>query len=210
MPKPATAALFALALALAGCGDGTTPNADYPAGQPPVDEQARLGEPEVDNGTPTDEAEPPVPAEESHTADGLVYTVPAGWTVGEARQMRVLTLDAGGGVEVAVAKWPNGVGGLETNLTRWFGQAGYNPADAVAMQRVRAGFASFTLGDAQVTWAPLLDGEGGTPMIGVWAPRGENPTAQSETWTIKITGETAALRERQDALRAWAESLRFE
>ena len=64
----------------------------------------------------------------------------------------------------------------------------------------------------QATWMPLLDGAApdAAPMIGVWAPRGENPTPQSETWTIKITGSAAALRDKQEALRAWAQSLRFE
>lgn len=209
IPATATLALVS-ALALAGCGDNASTGADLPAGQPPVDDAQTLETPGND-ATPEDASvtPDPDPGAEEHSAEGLVYTVPAGWSVGEPRQMRAVTLLPGDGVEIAVAKWPGGVGTLESNLTRWLGQAGYNPADAAAMQQVRAGFETFTLGDAEATWIPLLDG-GGAPMIGVWAPRGTNPTAQSETWTLKITGDADALRENAEAVRAWAESLRFE
>jgi hypothetical protein len=207
MLKTTTPAILVAALALVGCGDNTATESDLPAGQPPVD---RSQAPDTPGPGLGEDASPDVePAGETHTAEGLVYTVPAGWSVGEPRQMRVLTLMPGDGVEIAVARWPGGVGTLESNLTRWLGQAGYNPADAAAMQQVRAGFETFTLGDAEATWMPLLDGTG-SPMIGVWAPRGENPTPQSETWTLKITGDADALRENAEAIRAWAEALSFE
>lgn len=213
MNKPFLTSILLFALATAGCGESTDPNAKYPDGVPPVEPGAHAEQPDVDpqdQGTPEPDPAPDRPATQS--VEGLVYTVPDGWSVGPARQMRVLTLDVGGGVEIAVAKWPTGVGGLETNLTRWLGQAGYNPADATVVETVRAGFETFPLGDAQAIWMPMLDGDGSNanPMIGVWAPRGENPTPQSETWTFKITGDAGVLREKQDALRAWAESLSFE
>ncbi|MEM9416071.1 MAG: hypothetical protein AAGA29_11440 [Planctomycetota bacterium] len=220
--KPVTPTLLAAAIAISlpGCGgsDRNT-DADYPEGIAPVDESQGDTPAPGDAGdagdASTDAAVVDGPADEAqgdgtHSVQGLVYTVPEGWAVGPARQMRVLTLEAGEGVEIAVGYWPNGVGGIEANLTRWLGQAGYNPADLESMQRVRDGFTSVTIGDADATWMPLLEGSAGTPMIGVWIPRGDNPTAQSETWTFKITGTADALRDKQDELRAWAESLSFE
>ncbi|MFI4860698.1 MAG: hypothetical protein ACIAXF_08465 [Phycisphaerales bacterium JB063] len=218
MKTPGLLALLLTFSLLTGCGSDAPDAADLPEGAAPVDESQVEAQPEVespddagasdaegvmdDPGSATDDAD-------TRTVEGLIYTVPEGWTVGGPKPMRTLTLLTDDGLEIAVGFWPNGVGGLEANLTRWLGQAGYNPGDAAAIQALRDGFSAVTLGDADATWMPLLDG-GGLAMIGVWAPRGENPTPQAETWTLKITGDADTLRAQQDTLRAWTESLRFE
>jgi len=226
MLKTTAPALLVLALTLTpltGCGDNNT-QADYPTGVAPMDESTTEQTPtapgpgpgpqdDAADATPdTPPADAPDTGPDTLTVEGLVYTVPEGWTVGGPRPMRTLTLTTDDGLDVAVGYWPNGVGGMETNFNRWFGQAGYNPADADQIAQARAGFETFQLGDAQATWAPLLNGAPGRgkPMIAVWAPRGDTPTALSETWTIKITGDEATLLDKQDELRAWAESLSFE
>ncbi|XAM00720.1 hypothetical protein OT109_04875 [Phycisphaeraceae bacterium D3-23] len=215
MKSPTALAVIAtFLLTLLGCGSDASTDAEYPDGVAPIDETQRNADTPDDDGHADDPAAGDQDADSetdnTHTVEGLNYTVPEGWTVGGPKPMRTLTLMTADGIEIAVGFWPNGVGGLEPNLTRWLGQAGYNPADTDAVQDARDGFTDITLGDAQSIWMPLLDGTGGTPMIGVWAPRGENPTAQSETWTLKITGPADTLRDSQDELRAWVESLRFD
>lgn len=205
MNKTYPAVLLLLVSLVVACGQSADPDADYPDGVPPIEPGTADAQPQT--RSPGDESPEPdagTDNADTHSAEGLVYTVPEGWSVGPARQMRVLTLDAGGGVEVAVAKWPGDVGGFESNLTRWLGQAGYNPADASAMDALRATFETIAVGDAEATWMPLLDGQGGSPMIALWVPR------DGETWTFKITGDAETLRDKEDALRAWAESLSFE
>ena len=88
---PILAAAFAISLTGCGGSDNNS-DADYPNGVAPIDEGNPAAEPDPTDGDAapdTPPADAPDAAPDTRTAEGLVYTVPDGWTVGGPRQMRV-------------------------------------------------------------------------------------------------------------------------
>lgn len=216
------ASLILAALLLSACDDGATRQTDLPAGQAP----AAAPQPQVPAQVPADVPEP-APQAQAETEDppapqppdalapagqrtqgsGFSYELPAGWTVGPARQMRVLTLiapaDMGGG-ELAVAHWPNGVGTYHSNIVRWAREVGLTPADAAKLD----GLDLIEIGGAESRWQALVNPDADKALLSVWVPRlGE------EVYTIKYPatpGPVAQVEAAADTVRRIVESIEFE
>lgn len=147
-------------------------------------------------------------ADERTTVRGVSFVMPEGWRVGPPKTMRLLTLlppqdfnDA----DLAVSKWPGDVGGFAANVTRWARQAGTTPKSLK-----RADYPQITVDGKDAAWIKLVGEGGGNAILAVWVPRGENLDRPTETWTFKLTCKADQVDKLEAAVKAWAESVKFE
>ncbi|MBX2852102.1 MAG: hypothetical protein KTR15_10190 [Phycisphaeraceae bacterium] len=222
-----TIALACIACLLTACSESTSDEV-LPEGaapnDPPADREVDPSpqpEPEVQAPEPQPEPEattlPPLPLPlpegdaERSIAPGITYVLPEGWTVGPARQMRLLTLippDADG-ADLAISKWPGDVGGFASNVQRWVRQAGLPPIPGL-MTAAASDFEKFIVGDTTATWIPLMNEGTNVAILAVWVPRGESPENPTETWTFKLTCKADQVQQIAPAVRAFCESVKFE
>lgn|GEM_PF-2171615 len=230
-------AIAVFVLSLTACGesssdeplpDGAAPNpADNnrellptPAdGQPSTPDVDSSDEPadQTDSEPETTDTPPPlplpVPADDAERskAPGLSYILPKEWTVGPAKQMRLLTLlppDAPG-ADLAISRWPGDVGGFASNVARWVRQAGLPPIPGL-MTAAASDFEKFKVGDTTATWIPLMNEDTNVAILAVWVPRGDEPENPTETWTFKLTCKADQVQSLAPAVRAFCESVKFE
>lgn len=229
-------ALTCLALLTAACGEsssdeslpeGTAPN-EAPAertANEPAQPKPDAVEPETPKRTEPAATEPDEAADTSETADtaatdddaerssipGLTYVLPEGWTVGPAKQMRLLTLIPEGqdGAELAISRWPGDVGGFAMNVQRWARQAGLPPIPDL-MTAAASDFEKFTIDGHTATWIPLMNEDANTAILAVWVPLGEDPENPDTTWTFKLTCKAEQVQKLAPDVRAWCESVRFK
>lgn len=212
------ASLILAALMLPACDDGATRQTELPAGQAPAtspDPQVPADVPEsapqelAEAQDPTAPEPPPslAPAARRMGGPGFSYELPAGWTVGPAKQMRVLTLIAPeelGGHELAVGRWPSGVGSYHDNVVRWAREVGLTPADAAKLD----GLDLIDIDGAESRWQALINASDDKALLTLWVPRlGE------EVLTIKYPatpGPVAQIEAASDTVRALVESIEFE
>jgi hypothetical protein len=130
----ATLALFALSATFTACKPAENP----PAAEKPATQQAPV--------LPSRPGAPEAPSGSFNQAAGVAWTIPSGWEVGPARQMRVATyrIHAIAGdpedAECAVYFFGPGQGGtVEGNLDRWAHQFtapdGQSPAPPAKVER---------------------------------------------------------------------------
>lgn len=146
--------------------------------------------------------------EERRSIPGLTYLLPKDWSVGPARQMRLLTLvppKEHKGAEMAIAKWNGDVGGFEPNVARWARQVGIKQ-DAVQ----RKDYPQIDIDGAESAWIKLVNEEDDKAILALWIPRGENPDKPTETWTVKLTGTAKQINALVDTVQAWAGTIKFE
>lgn len=142
-----------------------------PAGMPPPE----MGAP----GT-GDMPAPPHP-----TGQGaLKWTLPTGWTEGEAGGMRYATLKPPiqGKVEATVVVLPGTAGGELSNVNRWRGQIGLGPIDEKALATARKAVKS-KAGTVSV-FDFTSQGQVKTRMVA-----GLLSTSDGNTWFLKLVGD---------------------
>ena len=149
-----------------------------PAGMP----SAPTGMPPPGMGAPGDVPPPPRP-----TGQGaLKWTLPKGWTEGEAGNMRFATLNPPiqGKVEASVVVLPGAAGGDLSNVNRWRGQIGLGPIDektlAAARKAVKSKAGMVSVFDF------TSEGQTKTRMV-----VGLISTSDGNTWFLKLVGDAA-------------------
>ena len=149
-----------------------------PAGMP----SAPAGMPPPGMGAPGDVPPPPRP-----TGQGaLKWTLPKGWTEGEAGGMRYATLKPPiqGKVEASVVVLPGAAGGELSNVNRWRGQIGLGPLDekalAVARKTVKSKAGMVSVFDF------TSEGQTKTRMVA-----GLISTSDGNSWFLKLVGDAA-------------------
>ncbi len=227
--------LFAIALMLTACGESTT-DESLPEGTTPTDAPAeRKVEPSVEPQPTTEQPAlepevttppvvedtpeyPPLPTPtagendaERLKAPGISYVLPEGWTVGPAKQMRLLTLlpPDGNGADLAISRWPGDVGGFPLNVNRWAGQVGLPPIPGL-MTAAASDFEQFKIDGNDATWIPLMNEETNIAILAVWVPIGDEPENPDQTWIFKLTCKADQVTALAPAMRAWCESIQFE
>jgi len=133
------------------------------------------------------------------------WTVPAGWEElppTSIRKGNFRITDGAKVAEITVTAFPGDAGGLEANVNRWRQQIGLPAASGAALER--------SIGPMEVDGQPayyidLLNIE--TPdapsILGAVVPRG------SQTWFVKMVGDTSVLAGQPPALKAFLGSIRF-
>ncbi len=150
---------------------------------------------------------------QSGRRDGVVWTLPPGWTERPATQaMRIATIEVGewvggdaksSGLEIAVTAFPGDVGGRLANVNRWrgqMGQAAITEAElARALKEVKSEGAAAVA--ATRVWTTLIAGggtvDGTQALLGAIIEPGDG-----QTWFLKCLGP----REKVEALRPAFES----
>ncbi len=141
-----------------------------PAALPPPD----MGEPSGD-----------MPAPPKPTGQGaLKWTLPKGWTEGEAGGMRFATLKppVPGKIEASVVVLPGPAGGELPNVNRWRGQIGLGPLDEQALATARKTVQS-KAGVVSV-FDFTSEGQTKTRMVA-----GLIATSDGNTWFLKLVGD---------------------
>lgn len=153
---------------------------------------------------PTGAETPPAAPEIATGADGVTWTLPAGWTAepGSATNMRVATIHPGGNgaTEIKVSKFGTIGGGLGANVTRWRREVGLGAVsdeEADAGQKVPFGPTTFTVHDYT---GPV---NGGTREVVVLTE------LNGATWYFKLIGPTDAVNAQKPAFDQFLSSLRF-
>ncbi len=147
-----------------------------PAGMPAA--SAALPPPGM--GAPGDVPTPPRP-----TGQGaLKWTLPQGWTEGEAGGMRYATLKppVQGKVEATVVVLPGVAGGELSNVNRWRGQIGLGPIDEKALAAARKPIKSKA--GAVSVFDFTSEGQAKTRMVA-----GLISTSDGNTWFLKLVGD---------------------
>lgn len=126
-----------------------------------------------------------VPPPPQPTRQGaLKWTLPKGWTEGEAGGMRFATLKPPypGKVEATVVVLPGAAGGELSNVNRWRGQIGLGPIDEKALATLRKPVAS-KAGTVSV-FDFTSEGQAKTRMVA-----GLISTSDGNTWFLKLVGD---------------------
>lgn len=186
----------------------TVPQPEYapppPAPQPEPEPEASATPPPLPLPVPEADGE-------RRKAPGLTYILPDGWTVGPAKQMRLLTLLPPNpqGADLAISRWPGDVGGFASNVQRWVRQAGLPPVPNLTTA-ADSDYETITVGDTAATYIPLMNEDTDRAILAVWVPRGEDPNNPTETWTFKLTCQASQVQALAPSLRAFCESVEFE
>jgi hypothetical protein len=137
-------------------------------------------------GAPGDD----MPAPPKPTGQGaLKWTLPKGWTEGEAGGMRFATLKAPfpGKIDASVVVLPGTAGGELSNVNRWRGQIGLGPMDEKALAAARKPVNS-KAGTVSV-FDFTSEGQTKTRMVA-----GLISTSDGNTWFLKLVGDTEPVR----------------
>lgn len=238
-PTYTVATLLATSFLLTACGgestdeplpEGATPNeVERVEAEPKTSKTTDSGDADADDDVAAPEADTPKPNAETpeypplptppaaaddverSKAPGMTYALPEGWTVGPARQMRLLTLLPPGdtSADLAISKWPGDVGGFPSNVNRWARQVGLPPIPGL-MTAATSDFEKFEIDGVTATWIPLMNEDTGRAILAVWVPIGDEPENPDQTWTFKLTCQTDQVEALAPAIRAWCESIKFE
>ena len=178
---------------------------------------AEEANPEPPGGAATESA--PDSATDAAT-DGLPRFVgQEGWVSEQpSSNMRLLQFRLAGAegeddLEFVVASWPNGVGGLESNLDRWVGQVGVSgrAADLSSEQRWTEDVRGFTVTTVYLKGkvATMADADGHAAA----SPDGSLIAAYIEilgkpqVWTVKVTGGSASIEKHKASVLAFLQGL---
>ena len=111
----------------------------------------------------------------------LKWTLPKGWTTGQAGGMRFATLKPAGNAEVSVVMLSGPAGGELANVNRWRSQLGLPPVEegalAASRQVVKAKAGAISVFE--------LANAGSRMVVGLLT------TADGNTWFLKLMGEDA-------------------
>lgn len=154
----------------------------------PKEAAAPIGTPSAPEGMPPPGMGAPsgdMPAPPKPTGQGaLKWTLPKGWTEGEAGGMRFATLKPPfpGKIEASVVVLPGPAGGELPNVNRWRGQIGLGPLDENALATARKTVQS-KAGVVSV-FDFTSEGQTKTRMVA-----GLISTSDGNTWFLKLVGD---------------------
>ena len=172
--------------------------------------------PEPGGGAPTESA--PGSATDE-TSDGLPRFVgQEGWvseTPGNMRmlQFRLAAAEGEDDIEVAIASWPTGVGGLEANLDRWVGQVGLtgSAANLSSEQRWTEDVRGFTVTTVylkgKVATMQDADGHAAASPDGSLIAAYIEILGKPQVWTVKVTGGSASVEKHKASVLAFLQGL---
>lgn len=127
-----------------------------------------------------------MPAPPKPTGQGaLKWTLPKGWTEGEAGGMRFATLKApfSGKIDASVVVLPGTAGGELPNVNRWRGQIGLAPLDEKALAAARK-VVNSKAGKVSV-FDFTSEGQTRSRMVA-----GLISTSDGNTWFLKLVGDS--------------------
>ena len=167
------------------------PGTPAPAAMPP---------PAMGGAMPGGEVAPP-----PRPDHGLNWTLPKGWTEGEAGGMRYATLKPGvpGKVELSVVVLPGPAGGELNNVNRWRGQIGLPPIDEGALGSARKTVKT-KLGPVSV-FDFTSEGNVKSRMVA-----GLITSADGNTWFLKLNGDADPVGKAKPDFMKLLETLRLD
>lgn len=144
---------------------------------------------------------PPKPA----GGGALKWTLPKGWTEGEAGGMRFATLKPpiAGKVEVSVVMLAGAGGGELSNVNRWRGQIGLSPIDEKALASARKPVQS-KAGTVAV-FDFTSEGQAKSRMVA-----GLISTPDGNTWFLKLSGDAEPVGKAQPDFMRFIGSLHLD
>lgn len=162
-----------------------------------------MGMPPGANPAPANGELPPPPRPTGQGA--LKWTLPKGWTEGEAGGMRYATLKPSvpGKVEATVVVLPGPAGGELSNVNRWRGQIGLGPLDekALAPQRKTVNSKAGAISVFDFT----SEGQAKSRMVA-----GLLSTPDGNTWFLKLTGDAEPVAKAKPDFMRFLGSLRLD
>lgn len=189
-----------------------TLRADPRKARTPGDEQAtnegRLPAGHPDVGGMTDEqmkemaARMPTGSAKPQAAEGVLFTLSAGWTEKSPPGPMLLHEFAAGDARATVSMLGGDGGGLLANVNRWRGQIGLAAMEQQALMKS----ATPVKVDGIEGWRVELtgQGEGAKATLGVIVERG------GATWFFKMNGQADAVKSQTGAFDAFVQSVKWK